>query len=80
MPRPNPKPKKPIRLKCKKLIALYRKVYERDFGLCQRPDCLEWVELGTPPHHIILKSQGGEDTLENLITLCINCHDKVHRG
>lgn len=31
-------------------------------------------------HHIIYTSQGGKDTLDNLITLCAKCHDKVHKG
>jgi len=31
-------------------------------------------------HHIIWKEDGGKDTIENLITLCKSCHDKVHRG
>jgi len=31
-------------------------------------------------HHIIFKSNGGTDTPSNLITLCIDCHDKLHKG
>ena len=31
-------------------------------------------------HHIIWKEDGGKDTIQNLITLCKSCHDKVHRG
>ena len=31
-------------------------------------------------HHIIFKSKGGGDTLENLITLCEDCHKAVHLG
>lgn len=31
-------------------------------------------------HHIIYTSQGGKDTLDNLITLCGKCHLKVHQG
>ena len=33
-----------------------------------------------PPHHIIYRSQGGKDTPENLITLCITCHHRCHHG
>lgn len=32
------------------------------------------------PHHVVYQSQGGTDDLFNLLTLCINCHDDVHRG
>ena len=31
-------------------------------------------------HHIIYTSQGGKDTLDNLITLCSKCHTRVHKG
>lgn len=29
-------------------------------------------------HHIVEVSQGGPDTLENLITVCVNCHILIH--
>lgn len=29
-------------------------------------------------HHIYPKSQGGEDRLQNLITLCLDCHEDEH--
>jgi hypothetical protein len=31
-------------------------------------------------HHIIHREHGGKDTLTNLITLCSDCHRKVHSG
>lgn len=31
-------------------------------------------------HHIIYRSQGGTDDESNLITLCEDCHNKVHSG
>lgn len=31
-------------------------------------------------HHIIYRSQGGSDDLENLTTLCESCHEALHRG
>ena len=31
-------------------------------------------------HHIQPKSQGGKDTIKNLITLCSTCHEKLHAG
>ena len=29
-------------------------------------------------HHIIYRSQGGEDSLANLVTVCYHHHDMVH--
>lgn len=29
-------------------------------------------------HHIVPKSQGGSDKIDNGISLCPNCHDEVH--
>jgi 5-methylcytosine-specific restriction endonuclease McrA len=31
-------------------------------------------------HHITFKSKGGTNTPDNLITLCTDCHDKLHKG
>lgn len=31
-------------------------------------------------HHIIHKSDGGSDRMDNLVSLCNNCHEKVHSG
>ena len=30
-------------------------------------------------HHLIPKSLGGSDTMENIAGLCLKCHDKVHK-
>ena len=73
----NPIPKhKAKRLKGKALKALHKAVYERDNGLCQK--CGAWVKPGTPAHHKIHKSQGGDDTMENLEMMCMICHDEEH--
>ncbi len=31
-------------------------------------------------HHIVFRSQGGTNTPDNLITLCEDCHEKLHNG
>ncbi|WP_296875335.1 RNA-guided endonuclease IscB [uncultured Methanobrevibacter sp.] len=30
-------------------------------------------------HHIIFKSQGGSNRMDNLVTLCSDCHSKIHK-
>lgn len=72
----DPKPDKPIRLQGKKKHDLYMEVWFRDKGCCV--GCGKWVEPGTPPHHIKKKSQGGGDTEDNLVTICMECHSKHH--
>jgi 5-methylcytosine-specific restriction enzyme A len=48
--------------------------------LCQKPapfttkDKIPYLEC----HHIIWLSQGGEDSIENTVALCPNCHRKMH--
>lgn len=31
-------------------------------------------------HHLVFRSQGGSDSPANLLTLCIDCHDSLHRS
>jgi 5-methylcytosine-specific restriction protein A len=55
---------------------------EGDCQLCGKPapfmnrNGLPYLEI----HHIIHVSSGGEDTLENTIALCPNCHSMCHHG
>ena len=53
-----------------------RLMYRRDRWHCR--NCNTTQNL--TPHHIIFRSQGGDDSLGNLITLCIQCHDDIHAG
>lgn len=52
----------------------YNLLYTRDFHSCRH--CRSRCDLH--PHHIIFRSQGGNDELTNLITLCAQCHSAVH--
>jgi 5-methylcytosine-specific restriction endonuclease McrA len=54
---------------------LCQQVLERDGWRCQR--CGSLVNLQV--HHINSRSQLGDDTEENLISLCASCHELVHR-
>jgi 5-methylcytosine-specific restriction endonuclease McrA len=51
-------------------------VYIRDSWRCRHCNHRE----NLTPHHIIFKSQQGTDNFNNLITLCIQCHNAVHDG
>jgi len=73
--KPQPK-EKIIRLKGQAYRKLQRQVLERDEFRCQT--CGKYVEDGVPPHHVRYRSQGGSDTMENLKTLCMKCHEKTH--
>jgi len=64
--------KKPIRLKGKAKKDLQIAVLSRDRFACQQ--CFAYTEA--PPHHIKKVSQGGEDIIDNMVALCIVCHDK----
>ena len=68
--------KKVKRLSRSILLKLFEKVHERDNYTCQI--CGKEKYGLDYPHHVLFKSRGGSDTNENLITLCMECHRKVH--
>lgn len=54
-------------------------VLDRDSYTCQ--NCKgKTKDSRLEVHHIVFRSNGGSDELENLMTLCKTCHDKVHSG
>lgn len=57
----------------------------RDKGLCRVCTC-QTVRFGKGDprlwgmaHHVVYRSAGGADTLQNCIWVCQSCHDKEHR-
>lgn len=52
-------------------------------GICQLCDNKAPFEVKGKPflhvHHIEYLSKGGEDTIENAIAVCPNCHAKIHQ-
>jgi len=58
--------------------ALRRKVSARDHGRCRVPWCRSYRNVDQ--HHIRPVAEGGEDTLENLISLCESHHIALHEG
>jgi hypothetical protein len=70
----------PVGTRAKQTIppALRRAVLARDQHRCRAPGCRNatFVDL----HHIQLRSEGGRNELENLVTICGSHHRAVHRG
>lgn len=75
------------------LVAVYKRnadvivtVLERAKGICE--ECKQPAPFirssdGTPyleVHHCIPLGYGGEDTVDNAVALCPNCHRKAHFG
>ncbi len=54
---------------------LCRQVFDRDDWKCRRCGSREALHA----HHIWFRSQGGPDEFWNLITLCLGCHEAIHR-
>jgi hypothetical protein len=50
----------------------------RDRHTCQLCGKEETVRLAA--HHLIWREHGGQDTPENLVTLCEKCHSRVHKN
>jgi 5-methylcytosine-specific restriction endonuclease McrA len=71
------RPKQPrLRLDFELYEQLRNEVLRRDAWRCQYCDAMSNLEV----HHTEFRSQSGDDSKENLITLCTACHTTVHRG
>ncbi len=71
----NPQPKqKRVKLSRNKYLKLTIDMLNRDNHSCRY--CGSSFQL--QPHHRKFRSQGGGDTLDNLVTLCAKCHRAVH--
>jgi 5-methylcytosine-specific restriction endonuclease McrA len=53
---------------------LQRQVLERDGWRCQVCGSMQRLQV----HHLKLRSQSGADAEHNLITLCAECHARMH--
>ena len=53
-------------------VAIRRSVFERDGYACVVCGAIDRLSLD----HIIAYSRGGEDTVENLQTMCVSCNSK----
>ncbi len=70
-------PKRPrIRLDSAAYDKLRNEILERDGWRCQVCGSLYELEV----HHMQRRSRQGDDSSENLITLCADCHRAIHAG
>lgn len=66
--------------RCPYIAELSKRLAGGKCQLCQKPAPFE-NKKGEPfleSHHIEWLSNGGEDTIENTVALCPNCHRKMH--
>lgn len=52
----------------------------REFMISQPCEICKWNVTSCDVHHVVPVYQGGKDVLNNLITLCPNCHRMAHRN
>ena len=65
-----------IRLDAKSYKKLCLEVLQRDGWRCQSCGARDGLQV----HHKQFRSQSGDDSEENLITLCACCHSSQHFG
>jgi ATP-dependent DNA helicase RecQ len=54
--------------------GLRQQVLRRDGWRCQSCGTMSNLEV----HHKQFRSHSGDDCEENLVTLCVDCHEKMH--
>lgn len=65
-----------LRLDAEAYDRLCWEILKRDCWRCQSCGSMQNLQV----HHQRFRSQSGNDTEENLITLCDRCHDDEHHG
>ena len=63
-------PKPEVRIRDGAVLALAKLTY-RECALCGATSNLHI-------HHVLFRSQGGDDVPENLCCLCLSCHEAIH--
>jgi ATP-dependent DNA helicase RecQ len=66
----------PLRLNSDLYDQLRNQVLRRDGWRCQSCGTMSNLEV----HHKEFRSHSGDDSEQNLITLCSACHANVHQG
>ena len=65
-----------LRLDTEKYDELRKQVLKRDGWRCQACGAMTNLEV----HHKEFRSHAGNDSEQNLITLCTGCHRTLHRN
>jgi len=65
----------PFRLDPFSYESLRQQILRRDGWRCQSCGSMSNLEV----HHREFRSHSGSDSEENLVTLCTECHGRVHR-
>jgi 5-methylcytosine-specific restriction endonuclease McrA len=65
-----------LRLDPESYETLRQQILRRDGWRCQSCGTMSNLDV----HHQEFRSHGGEDSEQNLITLCAGCHSMVHRS
>ena len=65
----------PIRLDSELHEQLRNQVLHRDGWRCLSCGTMSHLEI----HHSKFRSHAGDDSEQNLVTLCASCHARVHR-
>jgi 5-methylcytosine-specific restriction endonuclease McrA len=69
------RPRRPrLRLDAATYERLREQVLRRDGWRCQACGTMSNLEV----HHKQFRSHSGHDSEENLITLCVGCHEEMH--
>ena len=70
----NPQPKKAVKANKYEWAKIKKQAFKRDKYVCQ---LCNRVVFHPCPHHIIPKGRLRLDILENILTLCWDCHRKL---
>ncbi len=72
--KPFPAKRRRIQLGTDAYHRLHQEILKRDGWRCQACGSLRGLEV----HHIQRRSQSGDDSEDNLITVCSDCHRAIH--
>ncbi len=65
-----------LKLGVQEYATLRTQVLDRDGWRCQLCGSSKNLQV----HHLKSRSKLGDDALENLVTLCVTCHEKEHHA